>query len=249
MAKPTLLAIVQEILNDMTSDEVNSIDETEESDQVTLICKSVYMNMIGIGHWPHMFSNYQLTGLADTSKPTHMGIPDNVIYVDKVRYNKIDTAGDRLNLVEIHYLDPQEFLRTVLMRNEDETDVVAVNDSSGEVLLIKNAVNPTYWTSFDDDFIVFDSYDATLDTTMQASKSSIWGQRLATFGLTDTSVPDLPEKIFPMYVAKCKSACTYKLRQTVDALEEANGRRHETFMKRKNWRTGGGIKFPNYGRK
>ncbi len=44
--KYTLLEIVQEILSDMDSDEVNSIDDTTESEQVATIVKSTYLSMM-----------------------------------------------------------------------------------------------------------------------------------------------------------------------------------------------------------
>jgi len=42
MAKMTVLEIVQDILNDIDGDEVNSIDDTLESEQVAQIVKSTY---------------------------------------------------------------------------------------------------------------------------------------------------------------------------------------------------------------
>jgi hypothetical protein len=41
-AKMTLLEIVQDVLNDMDSDEVNSISDTVEATQIANICRSVY---------------------------------------------------------------------------------------------------------------------------------------------------------------------------------------------------------------
>ena len=53
MAKKTLLEIVQEILTDMVSDEVNSIDDTVESQTVASIVRSVYESMMANRNWPH----------------------------------------------------------------------------------------------------------------------------------------------------------------------------------------------------
>ena len=51
--KYTLLAIVQEILSDMDSDEVNSIDDTVESQQVASIVRSAYMAIMSNRNWAH----------------------------------------------------------------------------------------------------------------------------------------------------------------------------------------------------
>ncbi len=44
MAKMTLLEVVQEILSDMNSDNVNSINDTIEAQQVVQIAKRTYFN-------------------------------------------------------------------------------------------------------------------------------------------------------------------------------------------------------------
>ena len=49
--KYTLLEIVQEILSDMDSDEVNSIDDTVESQQVASIVRSAYMAIMSNRNW------------------------------------------------------------------------------------------------------------------------------------------------------------------------------------------------------
>ena len=44
MAKMTVLEMVQDILNDMDSDEVNSINDTIEAQQVANTVRTVYAN-------------------------------------------------------------------------------------------------------------------------------------------------------------------------------------------------------------
>ena len=56
----TLLEIVQDVLNDIDSDNVNSIRDTVESEQVAAIVKSCYFEMIGNRNWPHLKKLFQL---------------------------------------------------------------------------------------------------------------------------------------------------------------------------------------------
>ena len=49
----TLLDITQEILSEMDSDDVNSISDTVESEQVANIVITVYRDMMSNRNWPH----------------------------------------------------------------------------------------------------------------------------------------------------------------------------------------------------
>ena len=46
MAKLTVLEIVQNILSDLNSEEVNSISDTIEADQVAEIVKTTYLDLV-----------------------------------------------------------------------------------------------------------------------------------------------------------------------------------------------------------
>lgn len=51
MAKMNLLELVQDILNDLNADNVNSIDDTIESQQVAQIVKSTYFALMHVRNW------------------------------------------------------------------------------------------------------------------------------------------------------------------------------------------------------
>ena len=70
--KYTLLEIVQEILSDMDSDEVNSIDDTVESQQVASIVRSAYMALMSNRNWAHLRKLVNLVNSTTTAQPTHM---------------------------------------------------------------------------------------------------------------------------------------------------------------------------------
>lgn len=58
MPKLTLLDIVQDVLSDMDSDEVNSINDSIEALQVAAIAKSTFYNIIDGRDWPHLYTVY-----------------------------------------------------------------------------------------------------------------------------------------------------------------------------------------------
>ena len=68
MAKLTLLEIVQDIMNDMDSDEVNSISDTEESSQIAQIVKTTYFEILGRRDWPHLSKFTNLNSISDYLK-------------------------------------------------------------------------------------------------------------------------------------------------------------------------------------
>ena len=89
----TLLDICQDILNDLDSDEVNSIDDTIKSLQVAQIVKSSYLAMMSKRNWPHLRRAVQLEAPTDTNRPTHMVLADEVKELTFVNYNK-QKVGD-----------------------------------------------------------------------------------------------------------------------------------------------------------
>jgi len=249
MPKLTLLEMTQDILNDMDSDEVNSISETVEAEQVANIIKTTYYELLGFRLWPHTEELISLEPSADVNKPTHMRMPTNLIKMGDVRYDKRLEATDPLLYQAVYRLDPEEFLDTLYGRNSTDTTVDTIDESATVKLLIYNDRAPLYWTSFDDENIVFDSYDNTLDTTLQSSKVVCHALIDPTFSLTDDFTPDMPVKAFPYLLSEAKSVCFNALKQQPNVKEEQRSRRQRHWLSREKFREGGGIRYPNYGRK
>lgn len=216
--KLTVLDMVQNILNAMDSDSVNSIDDTVESVQVAEIIKETYFDLISQRDWPWLREEFSLTGLGDVNNPTKMLLPDNYSKLLYVRYNKKEVA----------YVVPEEF-RAILDTRVEQTDVV---DSNGFIL----NRDPIYFTSFDDENLVFDAVDKTEEDTLVQSKSICYGVRTPTFTVEDSFVPDLPEKVFPTLLADAKATCFLNLKQQPNAREERRALRGRMIMQNEAWR-------------
>lgn len=240
MPKRTLLDMTQSILNDMSSDNVNSVDDTVESDQVVRIIRDVYFDLVERLEIPVQHTLLNLEGLGDTTKPTHMKLPDGVRYISSIRYNKLDTGDTAENYRPVDYKSPEEFLEFVYGRDNNSTDVDAITDFSGEKLLVRNDHNPTYWTSFDDEYIVFDSYNSAVDTTLQSSKTTCRGSQESSFSLTDSFIPDLPAKFFPLLLSEAKTKCFAILNQVTNAYEARAARKLTIKHKKEKARAKGG---------
>ena len=178
-----------------------------------------------------------------------MRLSDNISEIDWVKYDKQKDGATKTSFSEVIYLDPSEFITETNGRDSSATTIDIVSDYSGVPLYIRNDISATYWTSFDDEYIVFDSYDSVVESTMQTSKSQVYGIVEPSFTISDTFVPDMPAKAFPMLLSESKSYCFVNLKQQPNAKVEETNRRQRTVMAREKWRVNGGIKYDNYGRK
>lgn len=246
----TVLAMVQDILNDMDSDEVDSINDTVEAQQIAQIINTTYNEIIdGKDEWPHLNTLVQLEALSDTTKPNYMKMPENLQYLKWVKYNKRKSTDTRDKYADITYLDPKSFMDHINQRVSSNDNIESVTEDSSVVLLIRNDQHPTYWTSFDDEHIVFDSYDSNVDTTLQQSKSQAEGPRDAIFTISDTFIPDLPAKAFSYLLAEAKSVCFNAIKQAANPKEEQRSTRQRYRMSGEKWRHAGGITYKSFGRK
>lgn len=203
MATMTLLEMTQSILNDMDSDSVNSIDDTEESAQVVSIIKDAYFKLITVrDDWPFLRTLSSLTGLGDVDNYTKMRIPTGMNKVYWVKYNKKDVS----------YLPPKDF-KDLLDSRVETTDVV---DANGYGI----NVDPTYWTTYDQDYVYFDSINLDDDSTLQESKSVIYGIVVPSWSNDNSFVPTLPPKMFPTLLADAKGTAFLALKQQANAKEE-----------------------------
>jgi len=248
MPKMTLLELTQNILSDMDSDNVNSINDTVEALQVAEIIKTSYNEIVNSRRWPHLQMMTQLEASGDNLKPVWMKIPEAVSRLEWINYDKIKTGDTATTYQEVTCLSPKDFLAIVMQRNEDSSNVTEYTDYNGTPVLVITDSAPTYYTSFDDEYIVFDSYDSAVDTTLQQSKTQVEAYKEATWSAVDTFTPDLPAKAFPYLLAEAKSAAFTSLKQAPNPKEEQKARRQRTFLAREKWRQNGGISFPDYGR-
>lgn len=248
MAKRSLLDMVQEIQNDLDLDEIESIDDTVESEQIVSILKSTYYAMMSNRDWPHLRRSIQVSGLGDTTKPTHMKLQEGIKELCFINYNKVKSGETRKRYEAIEYLQPDHFLHKTNQRNNDDSDTLAVTDTGGIEVLIKNDTPPKYYTSFDDEYLVFDSYDNTVDTTLQESKVQAMAYVMPEWTSEDTFVPDLPENAFTALVEEAKSRASMRLKQVADQKAEQEAGRQTRWLARKARRVAGGIEYPDYGR-
>lgn len=72
---------------------------------------------------------------------------------------------------------------------------------------------PQYCAVLENNYVIFDSYDLNFDSTLQASKTLVYGQVVTPFQLLDSFVPDMDDNKFPLLLNEAKSLAFYELKQ------------------------------------
>lgn len=246
----TLLDMTQKILSSMDGDEVNSINDTLEAIQVAEVIETTYYNIINGKDWPWLFKLFTLQPSSDNTIPTHMRLPDDCHEIMWLKYNKRKNTDTRDKFLEVLYLNPEEFIDHINSRDETESNIQSVIDPvSGIVLKIVNDSAPTYYTSFDNEYIIFDSFDSDIESSLTAANTQCYGKFEPIFTISDSFVPDLPTNMFSYLLDEAKAVAFVELKQTQNPKAEQHSITQRRRASQDSWRLAGGIKYPNYGRK
>lgn len=257
MAKKTLLELVQDLLDSVDGDEVDSITDTQEARQAATTLRVTYEDIVARIDPPEHNSLFELEASGDNSKPTLMYLPSNVLRLDWIRYNNIETAEDETadRFIAVNPLPLQEFLDMMYLQTTDESNVGTFTHTIGSDtidFLYRNDRAPTWYTTFDDYTLVFDSYNATEDTTLQKNKTVAYGLLSPEFITEDSFIPDLDEKLFPLLYNEAKVLFHAEQRQQDHALARGKARKHwiKSQIDKEAIKTGKALdQVPNYGRR
>lgn len=228
MAKMTLIDMVQNILSAMDSDYASSIGDSVEADQVALVVQETYFDLLNVLELPEHKEIIALTALSDTDHPNYLQFPSSVRNIETFQYDKQTIADTNLRYKTITFLEPIAFQNRFRERSEDASNVEAISDFNAGILLVINDVHPHFWTSFDDNYIVCDSFDAAVDSTLQASKTFCYGLTEPTWTHNDTFIPDLDANLFPLLLEEAKATSFVNFKQVSNTRAEAKARRQIT---------------------
>lgn len=241
--RTTLLSMVQSILSDMDSEDVNSISDTVEAQQIASVIQDTYFNLISAREIPEHKQMLKLTSLSNSQKPTHFRYPNNTKEIEVLFYN---TATSGSTYTQVYFLEPIDFLNRV---DETATNVLQVETVAGEVpVFVYTDRMPKYYTSFDDDNIIMDAYNSSIESTLQTSKSRAYGTIYPTFSITDDFEPDLDDTMLPYLLAEAKSTCFSLFKSGSDPKVEQAARRLKSYVQNDMYKTRRENKRPKYGR-
>lgn len=204
MQKLTLLEMVQDILSSMQCDSVSDIGETQDAEDVEKIIRAEYNALMAKDDWAHLKTATNLTAVGDSTKPTLMQVPTDVAEIEGVRYNKITSTETAPRWETVEYLTPAEFMALMYERSTDNSSVSSYITADGQSILYYNNQAPQFYTSFDDNYLVFDAIDTGVDTTLQSSKTIAEVIKTPTWTVDNAFIPDLPGRMFPTLLARCR---------------------------------------------
>lgn len=259
----TLLQMTQDILSAMTSDEINSISDTVEAQQVATIIKNKYYDILTREGLPEHNQVFQLTAAGSAATPTLMFVPAGVKKIDWIKYFD-DTTTDAANTVPSGYayvpvLSNTQFLEMIGQMNPGDTNVSSwtFSDTSNSypgdfTFYYRDDKQPQYCTVMSNYYVIFDSYNSTFDTTLQEDKTMCFGQVIPTFSMTDGFVPNMDPSKFPLLLNEAKALAFFELKQMPHPKAEQEIRR-QWVSTQKNKRVENQPtdleKLPYYGRK
>lgn len=227
MAKMTLLEMTQNILSAMNSDEVNSITDTVESQQVADEIKNTYLELYSNRDIPEMEGLIMLDWTGDVDRPNTLQLPGDTTRIKWLKY--LDYRVTNPTYKTLTYLNPEEFLHRVIeLGTSDFSSYLTVPLLSGTPNLYTIQANkaPDYYTIFEADaVIVTDSVDLFYESHLTGANSLAWGFQDVSFDLTDDFIAPIPAQLFPHFLAEAKSACFINIKEVANSKEEQRARR------------------------
>lgn len=260
--KYTNLDYVQSILSSLGSDEVNSVSDTTESLQVLDILKTTYFNIIGRTHPTEQTQLIQLEPSLSVTTPTLMYVPSNVRKIEWLKYfnNNPISEGSPSNFQHdlnvditssgnstvappgynyVSILPIQQFIDMTNSFNPANANVRSftftdnLNSSPGTyTFYYKNNKTPQFCTILSNNYVIFDGYDASVDSTLQATKTMALGNISPSWSNTDTFIPSLAEEQVPLLLNEAKSLAYFELKQSIHTKAEQEAKRQWSSVQR-----------------
>jgi len=227
--KLSLLDMVQNILSRLDSDEVNSISDTTEARQVAELIKTAYFNIVSRAALPEHEKIFSLLASGDPSQPVLMLRPDDVNRIDWIKYLNADQSLNEYEYVTIYPL--QQFLDLTQRVNDTDSNIGSLT-FNGKTFYFSNNGQPRFCTILENKYILFNSYDISIDTTLQSTKSMCFGQKIPTFSMGDSFIPDLDDRQFPLLLNEATSLAFLELKQIANEHSERESRRQWNNLQR-----------------
>lgn len=252
----TLLELTQKVLSAIDGDSVSGISDTVESRSVVAIIERQYLELTNAGSLPEDFRlfNFDATG---TSTPVVLQRPS---YIDEVlwfKYNKVTEVDGEDIFSDVVYQKPELFFDRMasLSTSATNVDTCDITNDTGDTIRFYYTTDkpPDFWTSFDDKYIICDSYASDVESNLQQSKARGYGRFIKTFTVSDSFVPDIDDNLFPILLNESIATAFAELKQTQNARAERKARNGWIRSQKRKLDLPGNLsgldRAPNYGRK
>ncbi len=251
----THLEMVQLLLSAMDSDEVNSYDDTVESLQVSNLLRSVYYDCATDLGLPEHQTLFELNSSGDSTQPTLMTIPSNVIRLLWIKYDNKADADTYKDYKDVTFKTFEDFMVDQLSLNTMTSGVgqmsFTMNDGETFEVMYNTDTMPLFFTTLQENIVLFDSYDSDVDTTLQKSKTMCAGLTYPVYTLANDFTPALEPTQFSYFINRAKVRAFAELKQSQNQEAAAETRRQKIIVQKRQRLTPDlpeVLKTPRYGR-
>jgi hypothetical protein len=244
--KYTLLKSVQLILSAMGSDEVNSIGDTTEANMVVDVLERTYNDIASTIDFPDHWDFFDLTATSSAT-PTIMTCPTNVGKIEWIQYDwSEDTARD---MKVVKPLERVTFFNRMNTLDSAESDIYQFDYNNGEMTFDVRGYNdrcPTYYTTMDDNTLIFDNYDVDIETQLSSARTLCYGMLIPEFDREDAFIPEFDHRQFTLYFNEAMAACFHDIKQVPNSKAEQRARRGWNMAGRKKPKLPPGRIYDDY---
>lgn len=236
----------------MSSDEVNSISDSPEALQVAEIVKTTFFNITARAGLPEQKKLFQLDSSDSNLQPNLMLIPEGIKTIEWLKY--FDASAQTLLYKYVTILPVKQFADYVNGYNTADVNVDVLNfttDSETFLFNYRDDKTPQFCTVISDFYVIFDSFDGALDSTLQSSKTECFGEAEPVWLMSDTFIPNIDEAQTPLLLNEAKSLAFFELKQIMHSKAEQESKRQWSSLQKDKSLDNKPSYFdqlPNYGR-
>ena len=232
----TLLYTVQRVLEKLNLDPVNSINDTEDALLVSREAESTFYDLMTRAEWKDKIDLIEVESVSDLNNPTALKVGEDVHNITSLRYDVTTSTDSNKVIREICWLEPEDFLRKSHSLNTSDGNVKEVNYKGIPLFVLSNK-QPEYYTSFDNELLVLDSYDSSVEDTLIGTKSICYGKKVPSWLQDDDFVIPVQDSLYPLYLSMLASACSLYLNSEVNQEDERRQARGISRMRREQIKT------------
>lgn len=253
--KMTLLDMVQSILSSMDSDEVNSYSETPESLQVAYIIRDSFFDVINRANLEEHYRLFELEATGGIAKPTLMTVNEKVDKLLWIKYDNRLLTDTYADYVSVHPMPLKDFIEYTYSFDKTAPEFFSYDHtiSTDSITIFGyNNIYPRYYTELEDNTIIFDSYDSTVDAFLAKNKTLCYGLVLPEFTFSNSFVLPIDGNMHQLVFNEAKRQAFIELKQTANPVAEQRAKRtwiHSQSAKENVPTASYYNKYPNYGRK
>lgn len=227
MSRKSLLSIVQMGLTVTGGDAVSSISENQESEDMAMVARDVYYDVTSWDEWPHKNRIATVSVPGDITAPTVVRLRDSFSFIHKVQYLHNEN-GEDTGFTDLCYIEPEYFLDMCdsKIRNTDTVRMTGYGVNPSTFITVGTDEHPKFYTTFDNEHLIFDSYDKTVDPFISNYKTRVMASVIPDFQLDDSFILDIPDSMLELYLSQVRVAAYYYINQVNNPLDGNKSLRH-----------------------